>query len=135
MWANNTILAFITPWHNRWYFKCKYATIDSISLRSLYLFNKIQYILVINKFNVAPIDFFCFIFLLLHLENMLDQEIKEKRNQIFMCLKGRMRGGAIKYLIKMLLELFISKIDAQLLKASTRKSHQKFKNDKIELTK
>ena len=35
----------------------------------------------------------------------------------------------------MLLELFISKIDAQLLKASRRKSHQKFKNDKIELTK
>jgi hypothetical protein len=103
------------------------ATIDSLSFRSLDLFNKIQYILVINKVDVAPINFFCFIFLLLHLENMLDQEIQNKKESNMFVITRKDIGRVIKYLIKMLLKLFISKIDAQLLKASRRRSHQKFK--------
>ena len=102
------------------------VTIDSLSFRSLDLFNKIQYILVINKFNVAPINFFCFIFLLLHLENMLDQEIQNTKESNMFVIMRKDIGRVIKYLIKMLLKLFISKIDAQLLKASRRKDHQKF---------
>jgi len=102
------------------------VTIDSLSFRSLDLFNKIQYILVINKFNVAPINFFCFIFLLLHLENMLDQEIQNTNESNMFVILRKDIGRVIKYLIKMLLKLFISKIDAQLLKASRRKDHQKF---------
>lgn len=55
---------------------------------------------------------------------------KGKRNQIVISVKASMRGRVIKYLIKMLLELFICKIDAQLLEASRRKGHQKLRNDK-----
>lgn len=54
------------------------------------LLYQIQNILVVYKFNVTPIDFLFLIFFLLHLEYML---------------------------IKMLLKLFICKIDAELLKA------------------
>ena len=123
MWASNTKLAFISPQITG---DISNVTIDSLSFRSLDLFNKIQYILVINKFNVAPINFFCFIFLLLHLENMLDQEIQNTKESNMFVIMRKDIGRVIKYLIKMLLKLFISKIDAQLLKASRRKGHQKF---------
>ena len=123
MWASNTKLAFISPQITG---DISNVTIDSLSFRSLDLFNKIQYILVINKFNVAPINFFCFIFLLLHLENMLDQEIQNTNESNMFVILRKDIGRVIKYLIKMLLKLFISKIDAQLLKASRRKDHQKF---------
>lgn len=48
------------------------------SSTNCYPFNQIQHILVINKLNVAPIDFFFCIFFLLHLEDMLQHAITKR---------------------------------------------------------
>lgn len=45
-----------------------------------YLFYQIQNILVVNKFDVAPIDFFLLIFFLLHLKHVLEKRPTEKEN-------------------------------------------------------
>ena len=78
--------------------------------------------MVINEFNVAPVDFFGFVFLLFHLENMLGRERK-----LINCVPERERERERPkvrrtYLVKMLLKLFIGEIDAQLLKAEGRSS-------------
>ena len=39
------------------------------------LFNKIQNILIINKFNVAPINLLFCVFFLFHFEDVLDQSL------------------------------------------------------------
>lgn len=52
--------------------KKKNPTYEQYSdINNTYLFNEIKDILIINKFNVAPINFFFCIFFLLHFENVL----------------------------------------------------------------
>lgn len=46
------------------------------------LLYQIQNILVVNKFDVAPIDFFLLIFFLLHLKHVLENSHNRKGKQL-----------------------------------------------------
>lgn len=87
-----------------------------------YLFNEIQDILIINEFNVTPVNFLSCVFLLFHLEDVLvGRREKKKKCYILETQKRLLKDYYLSYLVKMLLELFICKIDTELLKTALSK--------------
>lgn len=89
--------------------------------RQTCLFDQIQYILVIDKLYVAPIDFFFRVFFLFHLKDMLQIQspyrkisIAQKKNRAYYTELFQKSAN----LIEMLLQFFIGKVDTELLKAT-----------------
>ena len=85
------------------------------------LFNKIKNIFIVHKFDVAPIyRFFC-VFLLFHLENVLQNNKRNSLTRVaynYNCFPLQSR----KYLIEMLLQLLIREINTKLFKTATKRS-------------
>lgn len=89
------------------------------------LFDEIQYILIIDELNIAPVDFFFGVFFLLHFKNMLLRGIRCQTTELLKLLwcfssEKQYANAQDKYLIKMLLEFLICQIDAKLLKAAIK---------------
>lgn len=90
--------------------------------RETYLLNKVQNILVVNKLDITPINFFFSVLILLHLEYMLKTEQRSKWEEIMSRkLAKSLKMSHLYYLIEMLLKLFICKIDAKLFKTAEYK--------------
>lgn len=82
------------------------------------LFNKIQDILVVNKFNVAPINLLFRVFFLFHFEDVLEQSLNSLLSRKYDKLKLMKAERSQTYLIKMLLQLLICEINTELFKTA-----------------